>query len=159
MLTIKYEGKAVQTALGKLLQAIDRPQPMLHKIGQDLAESTMHRFATGKAPDGAPWKGKERTTREANPYTSSKPLIGETKALSTTIRHQVAGHSIMIGSGQEYAAVHQFGAKAGSLWQGRDKRGRRAKSPWGDIPARPYLGLSPQDEKTILDIVHEYLRP
>lgn len=63
----------------------------------------------------------------------------------------------MIGSGQEYAAVHQFGAKAGSLWQGRDKRGRRAKSPWGDIPARPYLGLSKQDEQSILDIVQDYL--
>ncbi|MDO5290232.1 MAG: phage virion morphogenesis protein [Pseudomonadota bacterium] len=159
MLTIKYEGKAVQTALGKLLQAIDRPQPMLHKIGQDLAESTMHRFATSSAPDGSRWAPKSAVTRRAYPYSGAKPLVGETKALATTIRYQVAGHAIMIGSGQEYAAVHQFGAKAGSLWQGRNKRGRRAKSPWGDIPARPYLGLSKQDEQSILDIVQDYLRP
>lgn len=30
---------------------------------------------------------------------------------------------------------------------------------WGDIPARPFLGLSPSDEQGILDIVEEFLTP
>ncbi|RMX11051.1 hypothetical protein EBQ24_02495 [Allofranklinella schreckenbergeri] len=55
MLTIKYQGQAVQTALGKLIAALDNPQPMLHKIGREMAESTMRRFPAAKAPDGTPW--------------------------------------------------------------------------------------------------------
>ena len=56
-----------------------------------------------------------------------------------------------------YAAVQQFGARAGSLWSGKDRRGRNAKAPWGDIPARPYLGLSAKDERNIMEIVRDYL--
>lgn len=157
MLTIKYQGQAVQTALGKLIAALDNPQPMLHKIGHEMAESTMRRFVTAKAPDGTPWDGKSDLAKRKNPATKNKPLQGETLALSTGIIHQVRAGVIEIGSAQEYAAVHQFGAAQGSLWQGRDKRGRRAQSPWGHIPARPYLGINASDEQTIVEIVQEYL--
>ncbi|MDO4706717.1 phage virion morphogenesis protein [Vandammella animalimorsus] len=157
MLTIKYQGQAVQTALGKLIAALDNPQPMLHKIGREMAESTMRRFPAAKAPDGTPWAPKGELAQRKSPRTKHKPLQGETLALATGIIHQVRGQTIEIGSAQEYAAVHQFGAAQGSLWQGRDKRGRRAQSPWGDIPARPYLGINAGDEQTIIDIVQEYL--
>jgi phage gpG-like protein len=31
--------------------------------------------------------------------------------------------------------------------------------PWGDIPARPFLGFSDDDQAAILEIVRNYLNP
>ncbi len=171
MLTIKYEGRAIQSALAKTLATLDKPEPMLKRIGMDLADSTMKRFATGKGPDGAPWAANSPTTlsrysagfsrkkngsltkRSMAKLAGKKPLIGESSDLSTSIEWQLQGRTIMVGSRLQYAAVQQFGAKAGSLWRGTGN----ARAPWGDIPARPYLGLSAKDERSIMEIVRDYL--
>ncbi len=171
MLTIKYEGRAIQSALAKTLATLDKPEPMLKRIGMDLADSTMKRFATGKGPDGAPWAANSPTTlsrysagfsrkkngsltkRSMAKLAGKKPLIGESSDLSTSIEWQLQGRTIMVGSRLQYAAVQQFGAKAGSLWRGTGN----ARAPWGDIPARPYLGLSAKDERNIMEIVRDYL--
>ena len=58
-----------------------------------------------------------------------------------------------VGSSLEYAAVQQFGARRGEF--GRTRRG--APIPWGDIPARPFLGVSRVDRVEILDILAGYL--
>lgn len=48
-------------------------------------------------------------------------------------------------------------------WKGGAKRGafgvsrRGGPLPWGDIPARPFLGLSADDRKTIEEIVRAHL--
>jgi phage gpG-like protein len=47
----------------------------------------------------------------------------------------------------------QFGATKGQF--GQTKRG--ASIPWRNIPARPFLGLSPTDETEIVATVEEYL--
>ena len=60
---------------------------------------------------------------------------------------------MLVGSGRVYAGTHQFGAKRGAF-------GRTAKGgpiPWGDIPARPFLGLSDADANEITALVAGYL--
>jgi phage gpG-like protein len=58
-----------------------------------------------------------------------------------------------------YAAAQQFGMKKG--YAGRNSKGRPI--PWGDIPARPFLGISDYDKATILDFIAmnlgEYIKP
>lgn len=75
-----------------------------------------------------------------------RPLAGETGALATQIHYQVIGNTLEIGSSMEYAAMQQFG-------------GRRAEFPnlWGDIPARPFLGLSAADKNGIDQTIADYL--
>lgn len=158
MLTIKFDGHDVQTALAQTLAALQDPRPMLEKIGEELAESTMRRFPQGRGPDGVPWAKKSAVTVANHPRGGTKPLIGESKTLSTTISHKVPGNTVVVGSNAVQAAVMQFGAPAGSLWRGKDRRGRNAMAPWGDIPARPFLGVSAEDEQTVLDVVADYLQ-
>jgi len=50
--------------------------------------------------------------------------------------------------------VQQFGAKKGQF--GKTRRG--APIPWGNIPARPFLGVSVSDRSDILAILAEHLR-
>jgi phage gpG-like protein len=55
--------------------------------------------------------------------------------------------TLAVGSNMEYAAMQQFG-------------GTKAEFPhlWGDIPARPFLGVSENDRAEILDIIQAHLR-
>ncbi len=84
---------------------------------------------------------------------SKRPLIGEGGALSTQIFHVAENGTLVVGSTMEYAAAQQFGMKAG--YAGATKRG--SPIPWGDIPARPFLGLSEQDRGMILDQISDHL--
>lgn len=56
----------------------------------------------------------------------------------------------------------QFGAEQGAFGAifTTDERGRDHSHliPWGDIPARPFIGLSLADEASIHDIVAEFLQ-
>lgn len=159
MLIIKVDRGEVQSALAQTLEVLENPRPMLQAIGEYGVDSTMRRFAAGRGPDGTPWAPKKASTIAAHPRGGRKPLIGESRALSGLIAYQVGDRSVAWGSNQVYAGVQQMGAKAGSLWSGTDRRGRKAKAPWGDIPARPYLGLSSKDERAILEIVRDHLQP
>lgn len=159
MLTIKPDVTSALEQLYGLLARVEDPSPVLRKVGEALISSTMDRFATGTAPDGSSWDTNSDTTkaiynglfarpRNKKPLVEKKPLVGESRRLSREISWQLDGRAVEIGSPMPYANMQQFG-------------GTKAQWPhlWGDIPARPYLGISSADEASILDIVRAYLAP
>lgn len=177
--------------LSELSNSVEITHSILDQIGDFLLDTTKQRFATSTGPDGLPWalnsqvtilqhlrfksgeyEGKQRVgTKDGYLYkkgerkgkltvkgvavvTSKKPLIGETRSLAGQIFKQFdSDGALLIGSDREYAAVQQFGARKRQF----------GKAPWGDIPARPFLGISSKDESTILDIISlsltDYLKP
>lgn len=154
MIKIDLDDRSVLNALNGLLRAGADLQPALQDIGEYLVVATRDRFRDGVAPDGAPWAPNSpvTTARRGKGAAGKRPLIGETRQLSTRIVSRVTAHTVEVGSPLEYAAVHQFGAGKGQF--GRSKRG---PIPWGDIPARPFLGLSEEDRREVLDILQEHL--
>lgn len=146
-------------------------EDLMKGIGEILANSTKERFQKAEAPDGTPWVPNSETTLSAylskhkSNFTQSgdlsksgrrrlgnkKPLQGETRALSTTIAWQLVGSVLYIGSPVVYAATQQLGAKKGAFGIYNNR-----PTPWGDIPARPYLGISDDDEIAIIDFLQEY---
>jgi phage virion morphogenesis protein len=175
MITIEVHDQDVLAAFNRLLAVNANMTPAMKAIGERLAETTKRRFETSTAPDGSRWAPNSRVTYEmlarsrgkfrkkdgklsggkggAGLLATKKPLIGESKALSTTIDYRVDATGVTIFSPMEYAAVQQFGAVAGAL--GRNKRG--SPIPWGNIPARPFLGVSAQDKVEVLEILQEAL--
>lgn len=153
MLRIDYDIESALDGVSRLLDRLIDPAPMLMEIGEDLADSTMERFRTGTAPDGSPWAPNSATTVAiynglfASPG-QKKPLVGETHRLSGEISWQIDNKAVEIGSALPYANMQQWG-------------GRKSQWPhlWGDIPARPYLGVSDADAANILSIVRAYLLP
>jgi len=179
-ITVDIDDARVLAVLSRISAGISDPAPLLRAWGEDLAESTKRRFATSTAPDGTPWAPNSQATFEAyleklsgsyskegkrtgnkkgyfnkdgrlaakgiTTVTGKKPLIGLSKALSTTIYYHVDGDTLYVGSPQVYAAMQQFG-------------GVKAEFPklWGDIPARPFLGLSEQDVAGIEQTAADYL--
>lgn len=168
MITITVDNRQVLDALQLLQRKAGHLSPALEEIGEDLVESTKRRFAASEGPDGNPWEPNSPVTiarmlgaskgnynksgalskKGSARAGSKKPLIGESGRLSNEIHRQITGNVLEIGSSLEYAAMQQFG-------------GTRAEFPhlWGDIPARPFLGLSEHDLANILDILARYLTP
>jgi phage virion morphogenesis protein len=167
MITIQVNDRQVLDRLNELARKCSNLKPAMKEIGEDMMASTKARFATARAPDGTPWEANSPVTidrylgvfsgsykkdgslskRGAARTAAKKPLTGETKALQTTINYQLDGNSsVRIGSPMVYAAMQQFG-------------GTKAQWPhlWGDIPARPFLGVSAADQTNILDIIGSYL--
>lgn len=122
---------------------------------------------------GVTLKSGQINQKGANLALTKKPLIGETHRLSSEISAQADRDSVEIGSPMVYAAVQQFGAQMGefgrysqvSRWRKYEKGDFRKHAgtvkgfpiPWGDIPARPFIGLSEVDADQVLAIVGEHL--
>ncbi|MFN3595274.1 MAG: phage virion morphogenesis protein [Thiobacillaceae bacterium] len=169
MIDITIDDREVREALERLQRRLSDLSPVMRDIGELLTERAKQRFATSTGPDGKAWAPNAPSTIAA--YLSSyggsfkkrggltkqgaaraarkKPLIGESRALSTTIHYQAGRESVTIGSPMVYAAIHQFGGQAG--------RGKRVT-----IPARPFLPvtaagtwLGEADRAAVLDILRE----
>lgn len=167
MITVKVNDRQVLNALNQMISRAKNLRPAFAEIGEDLLETTKRRFNAATSPDGTPWAANSPVTisrylgtkasnfkkngslskrGQAN-SSAKKPLTGETKSLQRTINYQLQGSmGVSIGSPMDYAAMQQFG-------------GTKSKFPhlWGDIPARPFLGVSPADKVNILDILGTYL--
>ncbi|WP_119352930.1 phage virion morphogenesis protein [Azohydromonas sediminis] len=172
MIDIEIDDRQVRQALQRIQRRISDISPVMRDIGELLAERAKQRFATSTGPDGQQWAPnapatiaawlaayggnfKKRgglTKQGAARAASKKPLVGESRALSTTIYYQAGGDSVTIGSPMVYAAIHQFGGQAG--------RGRRVT-----IPPRPFLPITASgqwlgdaDRAAVLDIIGDALR-
>lgn len=150
-ITIDMDSSPVAKALGGLAAQMSDLRPVMQDIGEYLVVSTKERFPAGTGPSGVPWPENSPVTLARKKGT--RPLIGETKRLGDEILAHVGDDNVEVGSNLVYAATQQFGAAQGQF--GRTKR--NGPIPWGNIPARPFLGLSDRDEQSILDIVQEHL--
>jgi phage virion morphogenesis protein len=168
MITVKVNDRQVLDSLGQLVNKAKNMRPAFAEIGEELLDTTKRRFNSATGPDGKAWAANSPVTvaRYLGNYSSSfkkdgslskagmaksaakKPLTGETKSLERTINYQLTGDTgVTVGSPMVYAAMQQFG-------------GTKAQFPhlWGNIPARPFLGISPADKQNILDIIGSYLK-
>lgn len=170
---IDVNNSAVLAAFNRLLQAGQDLNPIMHAIGEDIVERAKQRFETSTAPDGTPWAPNSDTTLRALLHSNDKnftkkgavsargnkvlvgkkPLIGETKDLSREIHPSYGDNSVTVSASPVYAAMQQFG-------------GKKSEFPnlWGDIPARPFLPVTPfgglylDEEHEIVKVINAYLQ-
>lgn len=133
-----HDLRKIDDRFRRLSRRIADMTPLMNEIGSMLVASTIDRFERGVDPTGAAWTPSRRAIREGG-----KTLI-DTGRLMTSVSHDATADAVEIGSNVIYAAIQQAGGQAG--------RGHAAT-----IPARPYLGLSAEDEREISNIVDDYL--
>jgi phage virion morphogenesis protein len=151
-LTITVHAANAQAAMRRILVRMADASPLMDQIGLAMTASTLLRFKGGVGPDGSPWAPLSPVTILRRRKRSSKPLL-DTGRLRNSITHKANRRSVVIGTGVIYGRTHQFGARKGAF--GATRRG--SPIPWGDIPSRPFLGISDRDEKTIVRLVGRYL--
>lgn len=126
-------AQQIASILDKLANAAQDRTPLMRSIAGTMESAVLQNFDVGGRPK---WLGLK--------YRQGTPLV-DTENLMNSITSYYDNNIAMVGTNEPYAAIHQFGGKAG--------RGRKV-----DIPARPFLVLTPQDEDDILDDVQAYFR-
>lgn len=172
-LEITVDDAALKAELEKLAAKLADLTPFFNDVGETLLNSTRARFQSQTAPDGTPWAPLAPAYAARKPRHKTKPLT-LSGVLRGTLVKKADQNSLRIGTPMIYGAVHQFGAAKGGFgtvtarvnaYTRRTRTGsaavrahtRQMRVPWGDIPARPFLGLSDEDRNDLLDALREYL--
>ena len=129
MVGFSYQIDDAQLHVGlRSLIALGRDAgPIMADIAAIGESSTRMRFRTETGPDGQKWKPSLRAR-----ITGGRTLTKDGH-LSGSISGRHGRDFAEWGVNRIYAAIHQFGGKSGM-----------APGPAG-IPARPYMGVSPED--------------
>lgn len=126
-------AQEIASALERLAQATSHRAPLMRSIAGTMESAVLQNFDVGGRPK---WLGLK--------YRQGTPLV-DTENLMGSITSDYSNDMATVGTNEPYAAIHQFGGKAG--------RGRKV-----EIPARPFLILTPQDEADILEDVQDYFQ-
>ena len=127
-------------------------------IAEGLRTSTIERFQAEKSPEEKKWKQSIRAREEGG-----KTLTKST-ALRSSIRSEASADGLAIGTNDIRAATHQFGDTR-TIKAKRKKALRfRINGHWVSkkevkvtIPARPFLGVSEEDEEEIKELLRQSL--
>ena len=130
--------KEIDTALQQIIDHGNNLIPAFEDIGELLLDIHEQRFKDQISPDGVPWaevkpatlKNKKRKDR----------ILREEGTLADLLTYQINGQQLLFGTNTEYGATHQFGRES------------------ANIVARPWLGLSDEQEVSVLDIITRYIQ-
>ncbi len=150
---------------------------LMHSLGQYLQESSQNRFDTQIKPNGEKWEELKHRYARQKKYHKDK-ILTLSGYLRRSIRYQVVGtDAAEVGTNVEYAAIHQLGGTIDQNAQSRRMRFRsvagrvlfagakhkRVTERWVTrgayqvkIPARPFMGISADDEAGIQTIIAEW---
>jgi len=144
MIEMELTGDDIVRVLQQLRDNGQDLKPALKDIGEKLINSTKDRFTAEKAPDGSDWEKLSDITI-ANKGHANK-LAGESGQLASRFSYQANDHELVLSNLQPYATMQHFG-------------GKKSDFPhlWGDIPARPFMGVSSGDREEIFKILSDFL--
>ena len=141
-LEIRIESKAVDRLnrrISELAAGLTDFGPLLESIGAEVESQTRRRIAEEKAaPDGTPWQPWSDAYAETR-HGGHSLLEGEGELLDS-LQFLVGSDRVEIGSNLIYAAIHQHGGDEVGI----------------PIPARIYLGISPENENDLLAILDDW---
>lgn len=155
---IQIDDQGVQGMLSLLQDRIKGMTPAFKNIGEYMIRERETLFRDEHAPDGTPWaplaestkysifRQKKRSKKASLRAITNKKILTQDHHLRRTV-YTAGSEQVVVGpdkTSQAYAAIHQFGGKAG--------RGRKVT-----IPARPHLGVNAENKKEFIEIIRDHL--
>lgn len=150
---IKVEGlNQLKQKLNTQAQKLLNLQPFWQLVGMYVQKQTIkERFDKEQAPDGTKWKPlssarvKQRMKRHK---AGNMKILQDVGELRRSVQYEAGQNYVRIGSNLKYARIHQFG---GTI-HFKKRKGSVT------IPARPYLGVTPNEQQHINDMFRAYLK-
>lgn len=141
---IKIDNKELNQVLDRLFEKTSNLRPLMKNIAGIMADAVEENFKQEGQPDK--WEELKKVTikiRSKKGYWPGK-ILQMRGELAASITSEYSESSAIVGTNKSYAAIHQFGGKAG--------KGKKAK-----IPPRPYLNLGEKELNNILKTALNYL--
>lgn len=137
--SIRIDDREVIEALKRLEQAGGDLTAAFNVIGNKLLRTHKERFNQQRDPEGKPWAPLSPKYRARKKRNQDKILVLH-GYLSGLLRYQAGADRLELGTDRIQGATHQFG------------------DPKRNIPARPFLGLSDDDRRMILEVIQSHYR-
>ncbi len=134
----QFDDRQVVELLDQITQQTDNMQPVFADIGEYLLLSHAERFEAQVDPDGNPWEPLDEKYKARKPKNQDLILILD-GYLSGTLAYNASQDGLEFGTPRIQGASMHFG------------------DPDRGIPARPWLGLSTDDEQEVLEILSDHL--
>ena len=135
MIKITVDDSEIKNLIRRIAVKQSDLTPVTREIAAKLLDIVEENFASGGRP---PWKPSKRAEKEG----------GKTLIVSAILKNSISpkhdAKSAEVGTNIQYAAIHQFGGKAG--------RGKKVT-----IPARPFLNLPEEEKDDLRDILRNFL--
>lgn len=148
-ITVQLDAGLATAMLARVEAGAMNGLPLFTEIGSALEASTRARIETTKtAPDGTPWLDltPRWAARKKKRGHAAGILTMRGDLLNSVAFEAAPSYTDIIAGPTEYAAIHQYGGTS-------DMPAGAAA-----IPARPYLGLSAEDEAEIDEATEDWLR-
>lgn len=155
-ITLEINADELSRLLNRAAQTLAQPDKLFEHIGEALIDIHRTRFERQTTPDGTPWQPLADWYQAVKPKNKNKILTLDGH-LGRILSYNASREGLEFGSHFPYAAIHQFG---GTIRPKHAKAlnvgGRAVKRVI--IPARPWLGLSDNDQQRILEIAKSHLK-
>lgn len=134
---IQLDNNSMERLQRRFRRLINAPLvDVLTDISAQMVSQTQRRISTEKtAPDGTAWQAW--SANYASSRHDNQSLLVSDGHLMGDIQFNIEGDTAIVGSSLKYAATQHFG---------RD-----------NIPARPFLGVSQDNEGELLDILDNWI--
>ena len=115
--------------------------PFWQSVGMIMVKQTLRNFQNEQSPEGVKWKPlsaariRQRNKRHKG---GRMKILTDTGELRRSVAYKAFKSRVIFGSALKYAATHQFGR--------------------GNIPSRPYLGVTEEDKSKVLSMMKAYLK-
>ncbi|ACL05243.1 phage virion morphogenesis protein [Desulfatibacillum aliphaticivorans] len=169
-ISISTESKEVTDLLHQVLAKFGDLTPAMQIIGEIVHASIMRNFETGGRPA---WRNLSEATIARREREKKWPgqILVRTGELMRGISYKAGPDSVTLSANSIKAATLHFGARKGRFGQRAVRvraftrkdgvkvksHTRQASFPWGDIPARNFMVVQPEDWPEITEALKEFL--
>ena len=136
--SFRMDLSGMMAGVARAINKMGDTGPLMQAVGEALVSSTVERFETGKCPEGDAWKPSKRVENQGG------QTLVDTGRLKSSIVFEATRMHVAVGTGVEYAGIHQFGGQAG-----------RNQAVFLD--PRPFLGVSEEDRQEIQGLMVDHL--
>ena len=166
---VNIDMSDLEAAMTRLREAAQDTTPIMRRCAGVLAGAAEDAFDDEADPvTGARWQPLAASTAVARTAAGhAGKILQLTGSRASSLERDFGRNYAVVGTNKEYAAAHQFGATTKPhVIRARNGKAlkipgvgfrRSVNHPGSTIPARPFLGIGPDDEKDLLDIFRDEL--
>lgn len=164
MIEARLEYKPVLRALRRAADEMGNGRPLMRSIAGIMMRAVEDNFEQEGRPK---WQDLHPGTKLSRSIGGTWPgkILQRSGGLASSIQQQFSEREAVVGTNKIYGAIHQFGGKTRAhVIRPKNKRAlsfggivvRSVNHPGSDIPARPYLRLTPGDQRDIIGAAHQH---
>lgn len=158
MIEAKLEYKPVLNALRRAANEMTNTRLLMRSVAGIMFRAVEDNFEQEGRPK---WKDLHPGTKQGRHLQGTWPgkILQRSGSLASSIVQDFDGTRAIVGTNKIYGPIHQFGGKTKAhVIKARNKRAlsfggivvRQVNHPGSNIPARPYLRLTPRDMRDIV---------